>query len=63
MIEVFTVDGGRTPQGRYGGALAGVRPDDPAARAVRAGEASVAVAGGVDSMTRAQDKGGRVRQS
>ena len=26
--EVFIVDGVRTPQGRYGGALAGVRPDD-----------------------------------
>ncbi|WP_039797535.1 thiolase family protein [Nocardia araoensis] len=28
MGEVFLVDGARTPQGRYGGALAGVRPDD-----------------------------------
>lgn len=28
MAEVFLVDGARTPQGRYGGALAGVRPDD-----------------------------------
>ncbi|MBY8863777.1 acetyl-CoA C-acyltransferase [Nocardia sp. CA2R105] len=28
MVEVFLVDGARTPQGRYGGALAGVRPDD-----------------------------------
>ncbi|MHA4854841.1 thiolase family protein [Rhodococcus sp. MSC1_016] len=28
MAGVFLVDGARTPQGRYGGALAGVRPDD-----------------------------------
>ena len=28
MGEVFLVDGARTPQGRYGGALAQVRPDD-----------------------------------
>ncbi|WP_430335915.1 thiolase family protein [Rhodococcus sp. ACT016] len=28
MSEVFLVDGARTPQGSYGGALAGVRPDD-----------------------------------
>jgi 3-oxoadipyl-CoA thiolase len=32
--EVFLVDGIRTPQGRYGGALAGVRPDDLAALVV-----------------------------
>jgi 3-oxoadipyl-CoA thiolase len=31
MTDVFLVDGVRTPQGRYGGALAGVRPDDLAA--------------------------------
>ncbi|MFJ9370026.1 hypothetical protein ACIRRA_37190 [Nocardia sp. NPDC101769] len=31
MREVFLVDGARTPQGRYGGALAEVRPDDMAA--------------------------------
>ncbi|MGY2093440.1 thiolase family protein [Nocardia gipuzkoensis] len=30
MGEVFLVDGARTPQGRYGGALAGIRPDDMA---------------------------------
>lgn len=36
MPEVFVVDGVRTPQGRYGGALAGVRPDDLAARTVSA---------------------------
>ncbi len=34
MPEVFVVDGVRTPQGRYGGALAGVRPDDLAALVV-----------------------------
>lgn len=28
MTQVFLVDGARTPQGRYGGALAEVRPDD-----------------------------------
>ncbi|MFE0629587.1 thiolase family protein [Streptomyces sp. NPDC058864] len=32
--EVFLVDGARTPQGRYGGALASVRPDDLAALVV-----------------------------
>ena len=31
MTEAFLVDGVRTPIGRYGGALAGVRPDDLAA--------------------------------
>ncbi len=35
MREVFLVDGARTPQGRYGGALASVRPDDLAALVVR----------------------------
>ena len=32
--EVLLVDGVRTPQGRYGGALASVRPDDLAALVV-----------------------------
>jgi acetyl-CoA acetyltransferase family protein len=32
--EVFLVDGVRTPQGRYGGALASLRPDDLAALVV-----------------------------
>jgi acetyl-CoA acetyltransferase family protein len=36
MPEVFLVEGVRTAQGRYGGALAGVRPDDLAAVVVRA---------------------------
>lgn len=36
MPDVFVVDGVRTAQGRYGGALAGVRPDDLAALVVRA---------------------------
>ena len=34
MGEVFLLGGVRTPQGRYGGALAGVRPDDLAALVV-----------------------------
>ncbi|NRQ35084.1 thiolase family protein [Nonomuraea sp. NN258] len=34
MTEVFLVGGVRTPMGRYGGALAGVRPDDLAALVV-----------------------------
>jgi 3-oxoadipyl-CoA thiolase len=34
VSEVYLVDGVRTPQGRYGGALAAVRPDDLAATAV-----------------------------
>ncbi len=34
MSEAFLVDGVRTAQGRYGGALAGVRPDDLAALVV-----------------------------
>jgi acetyl-CoA acetyltransferase family protein len=36
MSEAFLVDGVRTPQGRYGGALAGVRPDDLAAQVIGA---------------------------
>lgn len=35
MTEAFLVGGARTPVGRYGGALAGVRPDDLAALVVR----------------------------
>jgi acetyl-CoA C-acetyltransferase len=35
MTDAFLVDGIRTPVGRYGGALAGVRPDDLAALVVR----------------------------
>lgn len=34
MTEAFLVGGVRTPQGKYGGALAGVRPDDLAALVV-----------------------------
>ncbi|MFE3202422.1 thiolase family protein [Embleya sp. NPDC059237] len=34
MSEIYLIDGARTPQGRYGGALAGVRPDDLAALVV-----------------------------
>ncbi|MBP2479019.1 acetyl-CoA acetyltransferase family protein [Crossiella equi] len=36
MTEVFLLDGVRTPFGRHGGALAGVRPDDLAAQVLRA---------------------------
>ncbi|WP_157541260.1 thiolase family protein [Microbacterium sp. XT11] len=36
MSEAYLVDGVRTPVGRYGGALAGIRPDDLAALVVRA---------------------------
>lgn len=34
MTDAYIVDGARTPQGRYGGALASVRPDDLAALVV-----------------------------
>ncbi|MEV0271705.1 thiolase family protein [Hamadaea sp. NPDC050747] len=36
MTEVFLLDAVRTPFGRYGGALSGVRPDDLAAHVLRA---------------------------
>lgn len=36
VVEAFLVDGVRTPIGRYGGALASVRPDDLAAAVVSA---------------------------
>ncbi|WP_166347734.1 acetyl-CoA C-acyltransferase [Phytoactinopolyspora limicola] len=36
MNDVYVLDAVRTPVGRYGGALAGVRPDDLAATVVRA---------------------------
>jgi acetyl-CoA acetyltransferase family protein len=35
MPEAYLIGGVRTPQGKYGGALAGVRPDDLAAQVVR----------------------------
>ncbi|MEU4804645.1 thiolase family protein [Actinosynnema sp. NPDC023587] len=35
MTDVFVLDGVRTPFGRYGGALSGVRPDNLAAHVVR----------------------------
>ena len=34
--EVWVIDAVRTPIGRYGGRLAGVRPDDLAAHVLRA---------------------------
>jgi 3-oxoadipyl-CoA thiolase len=36
MRDVFVIDAVRTPVGRFGGALASVRPDDLAAHAIRA---------------------------
>jgi 3-oxoadipyl-CoA thiolase len=36
MTDVFLCEGARTPIGRYGGALASVRPDDLLAHAIRA---------------------------
>lgn len=36
MSKAYLIDGVRTPIGRYGGALAGVRPDDLAAQVIRA---------------------------
>ena len=36
MSEAYLIDGVRTPVGRYGGALAGIRPDDLAALVVAA---------------------------
>ena len=47
MPEIYLVDGVRTPVGRYGGALASVRPDDLAALVV--GE--VAARSGIDPAT------------
>lgn len=44
MSEAFILDGVRTPIGRYGGALAGIRPDDLAALVVR----SVVERAGID---------------
>ncbi|MEU4221531.1 thiolase family protein [Actinoplanes sp. NPDC026623] len=45
MPEAYLVGGVRTPQGRYGGALAGVRPDDLAGLVVRAAVGRAAVPG------------------
>src|SRR5450759_2335916 len=53
LREAYLVTGVRTPIGRYGGALATVRPDDLAARAIRTGDAELVIAGGVESMSRA----------
>ncbi len=36
MFEAFLCEGARTPVGRYGGALSGVRPDDLLAHAIKA---------------------------
>ena len=45
MPEAYLVGGVRTPQGKYGGALAGVRPDDLAALVVREAVARAGVPG------------------
>jgi acetyl-CoA acetyltransferase family protein len=45
MAEAYLVGGVRTPQGKYGGALAGVRPDDLAALVVREAVARAGVLG------------------
>ena len=36
MTDVYILDAVRTPFGRYGGALSGIRPDDLAAHVLRA---------------------------
>ncbi|MDQ4025598.1 MAG: 3-oxoadipyl-CoA thiolase [Actinomycetota bacterium] len=45
MTEAFVVDAVRTPMGRFGGALAAVRPDDLAAHVIRALVKRTGVAG------------------
>src|SRR5580700_2569024 len=45
MTEAFLCEGARTPVGRYGGALASVRPDDLLAHAIKA---ALAKAPGLD---------------
>jgi 3-oxoadipyl-CoA thiolase len=45
MAEAFIVDGVRTAQGRYGGVLAGVRPDDLAALVVAEAVARAGIPG------------------
>ncbi|AKV84981.1 beta-ketoadipyl CoA thiolase [Microbacterium sp. CGR1] len=45
MSEAYLVDGVRTPVGRYGGALAGIRPDDLAALVVAATVSRAAIPG------------------
>jgi len=45
MSEAYLVGGVRTPQGRYGGGLAAVRPDDLAAQVVREAVARAGVPG------------------
>ena len=45
MAEAYLVGGVRTPQGKYGGSLAGVRPDDLAALVVREAVARAGVPG------------------
>jgi 3-oxoadipyl-CoA thiolase len=52
MTDAYLVTGLRTPIGRYGGALAEIRPDDLAAHAIRAvmGVLPAAIAGALDEV-------------
>jgi acetyl-CoA acetyltransferase family protein len=51
MAEAYLVGGVRTPQGKYGGALAGIRPDDLAGLVVREAVARAGVpAGAIDEV-------------
>src|SRR5918995_1580038 len=52
MRAAVIIDALRTPIGRYGGALASVRPVDLAGRAIAVGDADLLLAGGVESMSR-----------
>jgi 3-oxoadipyl-CoA thiolase len=52
MPEAFLIDGTRTPIGRYGGALATLRPDDMAAHVIRTlvGRLSAELPGAIDEV-------------
>ena len=57
LRAAYICDCVRTPIGRYGGVFSGLRPDglaaiSIAAPAIKAGEAEVIIAGGVESMSR-----------
>ena len=58
MTEAFLVDGVRTPIGRYGGALAAVRPDDLAAHVAARAHPAAAVGG----LVRGRRRRARLRQ-
>jgi acetyl-CoA acetyltransferase len=57
--DVCIVDAVRTPFGRYGGGLAGVRPDDLAAHAVREPLARTPGLAPVEAVNRAPAKAGK----